>query len=76
MFTPNLSILPEPQRQLWAESLRHRGSGIAHRRTSPSSRTSLSTPIALRASIPYLEHAEMTQFQDNTLSALAIETER
>ena len=27
-------------------------------------------PAQLRASIPYLEHAEMTQFQDNTLTAL------
>jgi hypothetical protein len=83
MFTPNLSILPEPQRQLWAELkgtpqafVLYRGTalalGLGHRQSEDFDFFSNEPfhPDSLRASIPYLKHAEMTQFQDNTLTAL------
>jgi hypothetical protein len=83
MFTPNLSILPEPQRRLWAELrdtprvfVLYRGTALAlrlgHRQSEDFDFFSNKTfqPSALRDSIPYLKHAEMTQFQDNTLTAI------
>jgi len=83
MFTPNLSILPEPQRQLWAELkdtpksfVLYGGTALAlrlgHRQSEDFDFFSNSPfqPSSLRDSIPYLKHAEMTQFQDNTLTAL------
>jgi len=83
MFTPNLSILPEPQRQLWAELkdtpksfVLYGGTALAlrlgHRQSEDFDFFSNRPfqPSALRDSIPYLKHAEMTQFQDNTLTAL------
>jgi len=81
MFTPNLSILPGPQRQLWAElkgtpkafvlygetalALR-----LGHRQSEDFDFFSNQPfhPDSLRDSIPYLKHAEMTQFQDNPLT--------
>ena len=83
MFTPNLSILPEPQRQLWAELrdtpkmfVLYGGTALAlrlgHRQSEDFdffSNTSFH-PSSLRGSIPYLKHAEMTQFQDNPLTAV------
>jgi len=83
MFTPNLSILPEPQRQLWAELkdtprafVLYGGTALAlrlgHRQSEDFDFFSNKPfhPDSLRDSIPYLKHAEMTQFQDNTLAAL------
>lgn len=83
MFTPNLSILPEPQRQLWFELkdtprvfVLYGGTALAlrlgHRQSEDFDFFSNQPfhPDSLRDSIPYLKHAEMTQFQDNTLTAL------
>jgi hypothetical protein len=83
MFTPNLSILPRPQRQLWAELkdtpktfVLYGGTALAlrlaHRQSEDFDFFSNMAfqPNSLRDSIPYLKHAEMTQFQDNTLTAL------
>jgi Nucleotidyl transferase AbiEii toxin, Type IV TA system len=82
MFTPNLSILPEPQRQLWAELrdtpktfVLYGGTALAlrlgHRQSEDFDFFSNKPfqPSALRDSISYLKHAEVTQFQDNTLTA-------
>jgi hypothetical protein len=83
MFKPNLSILPEPQRQLWAELkdtprtfVLYGGTALAlrlgHRQSEDFdffANTSFD-PNSLRDSIPYLKDAEMTQFQDNTLTAI------
>jgi hypothetical protein len=83
MFTPNLSILPEPQRRLWRELrdtpktfVLYGGTALAlrlgHRQSEDfdffSNKPFL--PAALRESIPYLKQAQMTQFQDNTLTAI------
>jgi hypothetical protein len=83
MFTPNLSILPEPQRQLWGELrdtpktfVLYGGTALAlrigHRQSEDFDFFSNMPfhPNSLRDSVPYLKHAEMTQFQDNTLTAL------
>ena len=83
MFTPNLSILPDPQKRLWAELrdtprtfVLYGGTALALRlghRQSEDFDFFSSCPFqatSLRDSIPYLKHAEMTQFQDNTLTAL------
>jgi Nucleotidyl transferase AbiEii toxin, Type IV TA system len=82
MFTPNLSILPEPQRQLWTELrdtpepfVLYGGTALlrlGHRQSEDFDFFSNQPfqPATLRASIPYLKHAELTQFQDNTLTAL------
>ena len=83
MFTPNLSILPGPQRQLWAELkgtpkafVLYGGTALAlrlgHRQSEDFDFFSNKPfhPNLLRDSIPYLKHAEMTQFQDNTLTVL------
>jgi Nucleotidyl transferase AbiEii toxin, Type IV TA system len=83
MFTPNLSILPGPQRQLWAELgstpktfVLYGGTALAlrlgHRQSEDFDFFSNKPfhPTSLRESIPYLKHAEMIQFQDNTLTAI------
>jgi hypothetical protein len=83
MFKPKLSILPEPQRQLWAELrdtpqtfVLYGGTALALRlghRQSEDFDFFSNTPFdpnSLRDRIPYLKHAEMTQFQDNTLTAI------
>ncbi len=83
MFTPNLSILPEPQRQLWGELrdtpkefVLYGGTALAlrlgHRQSEDFDFFSNKPfqPNSLRDRIPYLRHAEMTQFQDNTLTAI------
>ena len=83
MFTPNLSMLPEPQRRLWAELrdtprafVLYGGTALAlrlgHRQSEDFDFFSNKPfqPSALRDSIPYLKHAEMTQFQANTLTAI------
>ena len=83
MFIPNLSILPEPQRQLWLELkdtprtfVLYGGTALAlrlgHRQSEDFDFFSNKPfqPLSLRESIPYLKHAEMTQFQENTLTAI------
>jgi Nucleotidyl transferase AbiEii toxin, Type IV TA system len=83
MFTPNLSILPEPQRRFWAELrdtpktfVLYGGTALAlrlgHRQSEDFDFFSNKPfqPSSLRDSIPYLKHAEMTQFEDNTLTAI------
>jgi hypothetical protein len=83
MFTPNLSILPGPQRQLWRELrdtpkefVLYGGTALAlrlgHRQSQDFDFFSHQhfQAASLRESIPYLKHAEMTQFYDNTLTAL------
>src|SRR5713226_221415 len=83
MFRPNLSILPEPQKQLWVELrdtpktfVLYGGTALAlrlgHRQSEDFDFFSNRPfqPTSLRESIPYLKHAEMTQFQDNTLTAI------
>jgi hypothetical protein len=83
MFEPNLSILPEPQRRLWAELkgtpnvfVLYGGTALAlrlgHRKSEDFDFFSNVPfdPNSLRERIPYLKHAEMTQFEDNTLTAI------
>ncbi len=83
MFTPDLSVLPGPQRQLWAELgstpkafVLYGGTALAlrlgHRQSEDFDFFSNQPfkPSSLRESIPYLKHAEMTQFHDNTLTAV------
>ena len=83
MFTPNLSILPGPQRQLWAELkgtpktfVLYGGTALAlrlgHRQSEDFDFFSNQPfhPNSLRDSVPYLKNAEMTQFHDNTLTAI------
>lgn len=83
MFSPNLSILPAPQRRLWAELrdtpkafVLYGGTALAlrlgHRQSEDFDFFSNKPfqPTSLRESIPYLKHAEMTQFHDNTLTAI------
>jgi hypothetical protein len=83
MFTPNLSILPVPQRRLWAELrdtprefVLYGGTALAlrlgHRQSEDFDFFSNMPfqPSALRDRVAYLKHAEMTQFQDNTLTAI------
>jgi hypothetical protein len=83
IFTPNMSILPGPQRQLWAELkdtpkafVLYGGTALAlrlgHRQSEDFDFFSNEPfhPDSLRDAIPYLNQAEMTQFQDNTLTAL------
>lgn len=83
MFTPNLQSLPPAQRRLWDE-LRHTprefvlygGTALAlrlgHRHSEDFdffSKKSF-TPDVLRKAIPYLQDAEMSQFESNTLTAI------
>ncbi len=83
MFKPNLSILPRPQKQLWVELrdtpktfVLYGGTALAlrlgHRQSEDFDFFSNKSfqPTSLRTSIPYLKHAEMTQFQENTLTAI------
>jgi len=83
MFTPKLSILPDPQRQLWNELkdtprdfVLYGGTALALRlghRQSEDFDFFSNAPFqaeSLRKKILYLQHAEMSQFQDNTLTAI------
>ncbi len=83
MFTPNLQSLPPAQRRLWDE-LRHTprefvlygGTALAlrlgHRHSEDFDFFSNKsfTPDVLRKAIPYLQDAEMSQFESNTLTAI------
>lgn len=83
MFTPALNILPKPQRQLWAELrdtpkefVLYRGTALAlrlgHRQSEDFDFFSNESfqPASLRDRISYLKHAELSQFCDNTLTAI------
>ncbi len=83
MFAPDLSILPRPQRQLWAELkatpksfVLYGGTALAlrlgHRQSEDFVFFSNQSfkPASLRESVAYLKGGEMTQFQDNTLTAI------
>jgi Nucleotidyl transferase AbiEii toxin, Type IV TA system len=83
MFKPHLDALPAPQRALWDELkatpkdfVLYGGTALTlrlgHRQSEDFDFFSnkLFTPVTLRDSIPYLKHAEMSQFQDNTLTAI------
>ena len=83
MFKPNLQILPAAQKQLWGE-LEHTppefvlygGTALALRLAHRHSEdfdffaNNPFDPEALRKAIPYLENAEMSQFETNTLTAI------
>jgi hypothetical protein len=83
MFTPKLEILPAAQRQLWdelggtpPEFVLYGGTALALRlghRTSEDfdffSNNSFA-PDVLRKGIPYLQDAELSQFEPNTLTAI------
>lgn len=83
MFHPNLAILAAPQRRLWDELkatpndfVLYGGTALAlrlgHRQSEDFDFFSNQpfVPAALRDRLPYLRHAEMSQFQDNTLTAI------
>src|SRR5208337_4967115 len=87
MFTPKLEILPFAQRRLWDE-LEHTpkefvlygGTALALRLGHRSSEdfdffsNHSFSPDFLRKTIPYLHDAEMSQFEDNTLTAIVDRT--
>jgi hypothetical protein len=87
MFTPELEILPPAQRRLWDE-LRHTpkhfvlygGTALALRLAHRSSEdfdffSNYSfAPESLRKGIPYLQDAEMSQFEPNTVTAIVDRT--
>ncbi len=83
MFTPNLQILPPAQRRLWdelghtpREFVLYGGTALAlrlgHRHSEDfdffSNRSF--APDVLRKAIPYLQGAELSQFETNTLTAI------
>jgi hypothetical protein len=83
MFTPNLQILPAAQRRLWDELGRtprefvlYGGTALAlrlgHRRSEDFDFFSNNAfaPDVLRKAIPYLQGAELSQFETNTLTAI------
>jgi len=83
MFTPKLEILPLPQRRLWDELrntpkhfVLYGGTALALRlghRNSEDFDLFSNHPFApgsLRKAIPYLDDAEMSQFEPNTLTAI------
>lgn len=83
MFTPNLQILPPAQRRLWDE-LGHTPKGfvlyggtalalrLGHRHSEDFDFFSNKSfaPDVLRKAVPYLQDAEMSQFETNTLTAI------
>jgi len=87
MFTPKLEILPPAQRRLWDE-LRHTpkhfvlygGTALALRLAHRSSEdfaffsNHSFAPDLLRKAILYLQDAEMSQFDENTLTAIVDRT--
>jgi hypothetical protein len=83
MFTPNLQILPPAQRRLWdelghtpREFVLYGGTALAlrlgHRHSEDFDFFSNKSfaPDALRKVVPYLQDAEMSQFETNTLTAI------
>lgn len=82
MFSPNLDVLPRAQRALWAELsgvpksfVLYGGTALAlrlgHRQSIDFDFFSNQPfqPVSLRDRISFLQHAEMSQFQENTLTA-------
>jgi len=83
MFTPNVQILPPAQRRLWDE-LGHTPGGfvlyggtalalrLGHRHSEDFDFFSNKSfaPDVLRKAIPYLQDAELSQFETNTLTAI------
>ena len=83
MFTPKLEILPPSQRTLWDELgqtprdfVLYGGTALAlrlgHRRSEDFDFFSNNpfAPELLRSTIPYLQGAEVSQFEANTLTAI------
>jgi hypothetical protein len=83
MFTPNLQILPPAQRRLWdelghtpREFVLYGGTALAlrlgHRQSEDFDFFSNKSfaPDVLRKAVPYLQDAEMSQFETNTLTAI------
>jgi nucleotidyltransferase AbiEii toxin of type IV toxin-antitoxin system len=83
MFTPNLQILPPAQRRLWGELgqtprafVLYGGTALAlrlgHRHSEDFDFFSNKSfaPDVLRKAIPYLQDAELSQFETNTLTAI------
>jgi Nucleotidyl transferase AbiEii toxin, Type IV TA system len=83
MLKPNLHILPAAQKTLWgelkdtpAEFVLYGGTALAlrlaHRHSEDFDFFSNKpfTPEVLRKTIPYLENAEMSQFETSTLTAI------
>src|SRR5882762_813420 len=83
MFTPRLEILPHAQRQLWDELSQTPeefvlyggtalGLRLGHRRSEDFDFFSNNSfaPDVLRKRVQYLEGAEMTQFEANTLTVI------
>lgn len=83
MFTPKLGILPPPQRSLWdelrqtpPEFVLYGGTALAlrlgHRHSEDFDFFSNPSfvPESLRQRIPYLEGAEISQMEANTLTAI------
>jgi hypothetical protein len=83
MFTPNLQILPPAQRRLWdelghtpREFVLYGGTALAlrlgHRHSQDFDFFSNKAfaPDVLRKTIPYLQGAELSQFETNTLTAI------
>ena len=83
MFTPNLQILPPAQRRLWdelghtpREFVLYGGTALAlrlgHRQSEDFDFFSNKSFAAgaLRKAVPYLQDAEMSQFESNTLTAI------
>jgi len=84
MFTPKLEILPHAQRRLWDELRRtpeefvlYRGTALAlrlgHRHSEDFDFFSNNTfaPDLLRKRVPYLQDAEVSQSEANTLTVIA-----
>jgi len=83
MFTPRVEILPPAQRRLWSE-LRDTPQGfvlyggtalalrLGHRHSEDFDFFSNNSfePHSLQNEIQYLQHAEMSQFETNTLTAI------
>ena len=87
MFTPNLQILPPAQRRLWdelghtpREFVLYGGTALAlrlgHRHSEDFDFFSNKpfAPEVLRKAVPYLQNAEMSQFETNTLTAIVDRT--
>jgi nucleotidyltransferase AbiEii toxin of type IV toxin-antitoxin system len=87
MFPPKLEILPSAQRRLWDELKRtpkefvlYGGTALALRLGHRSSEdfaffsNHSFAPDSLRKAIPYLDDAEMSQFEANTLTAIVDRT--
>ena len=84
MFTPKLEILPHAQRRLWdelrqtpEEFVLYRGTALAlrlghrHSEDFDFSSNNKFAPDVLRKRVPYLQDAEVSQSEANTLTVIA-----